>query len=181
MEYGFIVLASTQGQFVPNAIKWFTQSQFSHSLVTTPDVLGVPMCIEAAEGGVDFTRFDTGYTDNQDQGFEVWRVKIDQSIKDKAIVSILGDLETGYGFLEYPWFMWRRICLLFGKDIKAQNNWNESGMICSQLCVAYLKACGLGYVFTGYGEGSVAPQDLQNIFKAHPELFEKTDSVRLAA
>lgn len=178
--YGNVVLASTQGQFLPNAIKWFTQSQFSHSLVTVPDTLGVPMCIEAAENGVDFTRFDTGYVSNPDQGYETWNIKIDQSIKDAAIVSILADLETSYGFLEYPWFIWRRLCLFVGKDIKNQNNWNESGIICSQLCVAYLKACGLGHIFQGYGEGSIAPQDLQNIFLTHPELFERVERVRLA-
>lgn len=177
--YGNIVLASTKSGFVPNAIKSFTGSIFSHSLVTMPAVLGVPMCIEAAETGVDFTRFDTGYVNAQDQGYEVWNIKIDQSIKDKAIISILSDLEISYGFLQYPWFMWRRVCLFFGKDIKSQRNWDHNGIICSQLCVAYLKACGLGHIFKGYGDGSVAPQDLQNIFKSHPELFEKIDSVRI--
>src|ERR1035437_7311574 len=128
--YGYIVLAGTKTGFTPNAIKWFTGSQFSHSLVTVPDVLNTPMCIEAAETGVDFTRFDTGYGDNLDQGYEVWNIKIDQAVKDNAIVAILSDLEISYGFLQYPWFMWRRLCLFFGKDIKSHNNWNESGMIC---------------------------------------------------
>jgi hypothetical protein len=181
MTYGNIVLASTKSGFIPNGIKWITGSQFSHSFITTPDILGVPMCMEAAEGGVDFTRFDSGYSDNLDQGYEVWNVKIDQSVKDKALISVLSDLEMGYGFLEFPWFIWRKINLLFGRDIKGQNNWNTSGMICSQLCVSYLKACGLEYIFAEYGNGSVAPQDLQNIFKAHPEIFEKTQSVRLTA
>lgn len=179
MRYGDVVLASTKGQIIPNAIKWFTKSQFSHSFITTPDVLSIPMCIEAAEGGVNFTEFEDSYVNNKSQGYEVWNIKISQDVKDKAIVSILKDLEIGYGFLEYPWFVWRRLCLLFGRDIKAENNWNTNGMICSQLCVAYLKACGLAYMFEGYGNGAVAPQDLQNIFKSHPELFEKTQTVRL--
>lgn len=181
MFYGNIVLASTKGQFIPNAIKWFTQSQFSHSFVTTPEILGIPMCIEACEGGVDITEFNLNYLDNPNQGYEVWNIKIDSSIKDEAIKSILVDLEIGYGFLEYPWFIWRRICLFFGKDIKSKNNWNTDGMICSQLCVEYLKSCGLGNVLAGYGKGSIAPQDLQNIFNAHPELFEKIESVRLTS
>jgi hypothetical protein len=180
MSYGYVVLADSKSGFVPNGIKWFTQSQFSHSLVTTPDILGAPMCIEAAEGGVDFTRFDESYTNNQSQGYEVWNVKVDQSVKDAALLILFNDLETHYGFLEYPWFIWRRINLFFGRDIKSHNNWNTDGMICSQLCVAYLKACSIPeYVFAGYGNGSIAPQDLQNIFKAHPEYFEKVTSVRL--
>jgi len=179
MIYGDIVLADTKSGFVPSAIKWMTNSQFSHSFVTTPDILGTPMCIEASGSGVDFTRFDTSYQNNLGEGYEVWHIKIDQSIKDAAIVSILADLEMGYGFLQFPWFMWRKLNSMLGRDIKAQNNWDTSGFICSQLCVAYLTACGLSYIFNGYGNGSIAPQDLENIFIAHPELFEKTVSVRL--
>ena len=178
-EYGFIVLANSKMGFVPNAIKWFTGSQFSHSLVTIPSILDISMCIEAAEGGVDTVRFDTGYEANLSQGYEVWRVKIDRPAKDAAIVSLLNDLEISYGFFEYPWFIWRKICKFFGKDIKSQPNWNTKGMICSQLCVAYIKACDLSSVLSGYGNGSIAPQDLQDIFKAHPEVFELVTSVRL--
>jgi hypothetical protein len=176
--YGNIVLASTKSGFIPTAIKWMTNSEFCHSFITIPSILGVPMCIEAAEGGVDTTRFDTGYENNQNEGYEVWNIKIDQSIKDAAMVSILNDLEIGYGFLQFPWFIWRKINSIRGIDIKRQDNWDSNGMICSQLCVAYLKACGLN-VFDGYGQGSLAPQDLQDIFMSHPELFEKVDSVRL--
>ena len=180
--YGHIVLADTKSGFIPSGIKWMTNSQFSHSFVTTPDVFKVPMCIESAEGGVDFTRFDTSYQNNLAEGYEVWNIKIDQNIKDAAIVSILADLEIGYGFLEFFYFIARKICSVFGKDIKSKNNWfAKDGMICSQLCVAYLNACGLSGVLIGYGQGSVAPQDLQNIFMAHPELFEKVESVRLTS
>lgn len=178
--YGNIVLAGTKGQFVPNAIKWFTVSVFSHSLVTMPDVLGTPMCIEAAESGVDFTRFDTSYIKNEEQGYEVWRIKISQDIKDEALVKILSDLEIGYGFLQFLFFIVRRICRLFDLDIKSKNNWfRKEGMICSQLCVAYLEACGLGSLFSEYGKGSIAPQDIKNAMVAHPELFEMIESVRL--
>ena len=172
MEYGHIVLASTKSGFFPNAIKWFTKSKFSHSLVTTPDILEVPMCIEAGAAGVDFTRFDKSYIENPEQTYQVWKVKAPQQLKDEAIKLLLNELEVGYGYLEYGYFIWRRINLLFGRDIKSQNNWNTVGMICSELCVAYLKAVGLEKVLAGYGEGSIAPQDLQNIFKANPQLFE---------
>jgi hypothetical protein len=179
MNPGDIVLADTKSGFVDSCIKWFTSSTFSHSFVGMPDLLGFPMCIEAAEGGVDMTRFDTGYVNNQEEGYQVWTVNLPQDVKNVALQSIINDLETGYGILEYPWFMWRRINLLFGRDIKAQNNWNTSGMICSQLVVAYLKAAGLQSVLTGYGNGSVSPQDLQNIMQAHPEIFTLSQTVRL--
>jgi hypothetical protein len=179
MNSGNLVLATSKSSFISKCIRWFTQSQFSHSFVTMPDVLGFPMCIEAAEGGVDYMRFDAEYSSNQDSSYEVWNIKISQSVKDAAMQSILNDLETNYGFLEYPWFMWRKLNSLFGRDIKSQNNWNTDGMICSQLCVAYLTACGLSNIFAGYGKGSVAPQDLSVIFHAHPELFELIQSVRM--
>lgn len=181
--YGHIVLASTKTGFVPAAIKWVTNSQFSHSFVTLPNMLSVPLCVEAAEGGVDVTRFDTSYVNNLDEGYQVWNIKIDQKIKDMALVSILNDLECSYNFMEFPFFIYRKICLFFGKDVKSQNNWfvKSSSYICSQLCVAYLKACGLQKILVGYGNGAIAPADLQNIFKAHPEAFEMIQSVRLSA
>lgn len=179
MEYGFIVLANSKKGFVPQAIKWFTKSQFSHSFVTIPNILGAPICIEAAENGVDVTRFDTNYIENPDQAIEVWQIKISQEVKDQAIKQLLNDLEIGYGFLQYPWFMWRRINAWFGRDIKAQNNWNTDGFICSQLCVVYLKALGLEYVLQGYGNGSIAPEDLRAIFRTYPEVFTVTYRARL--
>jgi hypothetical protein len=179
MEYGNIVLASSKKGFIQNAIKAFTSSVFSHSLVTMPDVLGMPICIEACEGGVSTVRFDKNYVNDLNQGYQVWRLKISQEQKDKGIIAAVNDLETGYGFLEYPWFIWRRINLWFGKDIKSQNNWYTGGTICSELCVQYLTACGLGYIFEGYGEGSISPQDLQDVMRVHPELFELVEEVRL--
>ena len=45
-------------------------------------------------------------------------------------------------------------------------------MICSQLCVAYITACGLSYVLQGYGKGNIAPADLKVIFLTYPKIFE---------
>jgi hypothetical protein len=171
MTYGYVVLVDTKTGFIPNAIKWFTGSQLSHSLVTVPPILNTPMCIEAAEGGVDMLRFDTGYINNPNEAYQVWSFEAPDAVKDAAILSIVNDLEITYGFLQYPWFIWRRINLLFGRDIKSQDNWSNQGMVCSQVCVAYLTACGLTDMFAGYGKGSISPQDLQDIFRAHPETF----------
>ena len=90
---GHIVLSDTKTGFIPNAIKWFTRSNFSHSFVIMPNILSIPMCIEAAESGVDFTRFDTGYVSNNNEGYQIWSIKIDQKIKEAALVSLLNELE----------------------------------------------------------------------------------------
>lgn len=176
MTYGHIVLANSKTGFIAQAIKWFTKSSFSHSLVIIPEVLDLPMCIEAVEGGVSTCRFDIGYIDNKNQGYEKWSIKIEDALLDQALIIVLNDLEIGYGFLEYPWFIWRAINRFFGRDIKKQNNWNTDGMICSQLCVAYLKAAGLSDTLTGYGSGSISPQDLHDIFVAHPDIFELVET-----
>jgi len=179
-KYGYIVLASTKNEFIASAIKWFTQSAFSHSFVTIPQILGLPACIEASGKGIDTCLFDKNYKNNPNEGYQIWEVKIDQGIKDVSIREILSDLEISYGFLQYPYFILRRVCLLFKIDIKSKNNWfRKDGMICSQLCVEYLKYCGLARVLEGYGKGSIAPQDLQDIFKSNPELFKLVKSVRL--
>src|ERR1035441_10458989 len=96
MNPGDIVLAGTKSSFVPNAIKWFTNSQFSHSLITMPNYLNYPMCIEAAENGVSMTRFDTGYVNNLNQGYQVWSVNLPQETKDQALGQIINDLEILY-------------------------------------------------------------------------------------
>lgn len=179
MNRGDVVLANSKKGFIQQAIKWFTKSQFCHSFVTMPTLMGFPMCMEAAENGVDMTRFDTSYQNNQDQGYEVWSINIDQDIKDQALKTIINDLEIMYGVFQYPWFIWRKLNMLLGRDIKAQNNWTHDGMICSQLCVMYLRACGLDDILAGYGNGSISPQDLRDIFKAHPDLFVLSESVRL--
>lgn len=178
-SYGYIVLADNKKGFVPSAIKWFTKSKFSHSFIMMPDILGLPMCIEAAEGGVDFTEFDKSYKSDPNEGYEIWNIKIDQSIKDCALRFILKELETSYGFMQFIFFVWRRINLLFGRDIKNKNNWFTNGMICSQLCVEYIKACGLENTISLYGNGSISPQDLQDIFKSHPDYFQLVESVKL--
>lgn len=178
-EYGYLVLADNKKGFVPSAIKWFTNSEFSHSFITMPDILGIPMCIEAAEGGVDFTEFDHSYLDDPTEGYEIWDINVSQNIKDDALRTILGNLEESYGFFQFGFFIWRRINLLFGRDIKSNNNWVKSGIICSELCVDYIKACGLSNTLVGYGDGAISPQDLQNIFKAHPENFTFIKSMRL--
>lgn len=179
MNRGDLVLANSKKGFIQQAIKWFTKSQFCHSFVTMPNLMGFPMCIEASENGVDMTRFDTSYQNNQDQGYQVWSLNIDQDIKDQALKVIINDLEIMYGVFQYPWFIWRKLNLLCGRDIKSKNNWTHDGMICSQLCVAYLRACGLDSLLEGYGNGSISPQDLQDIFKANPDLFVLSESVRL--
>ena len=172
MEFGHIVLSRGFTSWTSKYIAKFTDSYFSHSFLTAPPMCDRLMAIEATEGGVSAIPFDSGYETNSDEDFIMWELKLPEEVKKAAISKLLDDLERGYGFLEYPWLMWRWICGKFGRDIKKQKNWSDAGIVCSELVVMYLTYCGLGYLFEDFGgEASVVPQDLYKIIYAHPELF----------
>ena len=171
-NYGHIVLANSKTAWLAQAIKWMTKSNWSHSLLTTPPQFGREMGLEAAMNGISSVPFDLQYRNNSDSGYRVYYVMVDDSIKDAAISTCLNDLESMYGYLEYPWFIWRAINRWFGRDIKSHNNWFSQGEVCSQLCVKYLTLCKLGQLFDGYGKNTITPQDLQEIINANPKYFE---------
>lgn len=173
MAHGQIVLACSKSGFISSAIRFFTKSKFSHSLITAPEMVGLPMCIEAAENGVSVIRFDEAYTQNTGESIEIWDVLIPNEVKDRGLVPTMDKLEKSYGFLELPWFIWRWMNGLVKRDIKAQNNWSHNGTICSQLCRVYLTNAGIGFLFEGYGKGSVAPQDISVIMNANPKFFKR--------
>ena len=176
MAYGQIVLAGSKSGFVPSAIKILTKSKFSHSLITAPDMVKLPMCVEAAENGISVIRFDLAYTQNASENIEIWEVLVPNAAKDAGLTAAFDKLEKSYGFLELPWFIWRWMNTLVGRDIRAQNNWSHNGTICSQLCRIYLTKAGLGSLFESYGKGSVAPQDISAIMNANPKFFKKVFS-----
>ena len=183
MASGNIVLVNSRWgstwleTFISNSIKWFTNSPYSHSLVTFPPLFGNNMCIEASGNGVTMQSFDNVYWNNPSQGCDVYELTtISQEKRDAAAAALINELDASYGFLEYPFFMWRRLNELVGRDIKSHDNWSQNGIICSWLCVQYITNCGLGYLFEGYGKCSVSPKDLRNIFDANPDLFKKIGS-----
>ena len=176
MAYGQIVLANTKSGFNHQLLRFFMGVNLTHSLVTVPDLAGLPMCMEAASNGVDATRFDTSYLQNARVQIEIWEVNISDEVKDAGIQAVINKLEVNYGYLELPWFAWRWLNKLFGKDIKNQNNWSQNGEICSQLVQVYLTGCGLEQLFERYGNCAVHPGDLRNIMQANPKYFTKVFS-----
>lgn len=170
-SYGHIVLANSKKGAVPAIIRYITKSNYSHSLLTIPDIIGIPMCVEAADSGVSMLRFDRGYTENFYQEIQVFSVNIPDSDKDGAIIQCLNSLQVRYGYLELFWFIWRAINKFLGKDIKHQSNWVENGIICSELCRMYLTYAGLGHLFKDFGNGALNAEDLRQIMLANPGLF----------
>lgn len=174
MEFGSIVLANSKKGFIPQAIKWFTGSQFSHSLVLYEPFNNRPMGIEAAGIGVSVLPFDKNYIQDANQGYEVWEFKADPLDKIKGMSFIIDELESSYGSFEYAWFIWRKLNSILGRNIQNQNNWVTKGTICSQLCVQYITQAGYGHIFKDYGSGAVAPEDLRNVMIQNPALFQLT-------
>ena len=129
--------------------------------------------MEAAGGGCSAVSFDLSYRNNPSVAYEVYRLKVDQALKDASILNRIRELEVSYGYLEYPWFVWRYLNRFVGRDIKAQNNWCQNGdEVCSQYLREYIADCNLSDLFSGFGKGSMAPQDIYDIVLARPDLFE---------
>lgn len=167
-----IVFASTAKEFMPNAIRWFTRSKWSHSLLTTPDYLKRSMCIEVAGNGISMLDFDLGYRNNPQQAYEVYEINKPINDKSRVVRELLDYLEKPYAYLSYAWFIWRFFLRLFKKDIKSQDNWYSNSFVCSGLLREYLGLCGLGYLTSEYGKGSFSTQDLYEVVISNPEMFK---------
>lgn len=176
MEYGYVCFAYSKNEWVAKAIAWFTKSQWSHSFITVPPMLGKEMVMEAASGGTQMVMFDGAYRNNPNQKYEVYRLKVDKQVIDEAILKCMERLEMPYGYMEYPWFIWRSINKLFGRDIKAQDNWSQKDEVCSGLASFFLNSATLQILFAGFGKNSVTAQDVYEIVKANPDLFELVES-----
>lgn len=172
MDYGHVCFAYSKNEWIAKAIAWFTRSKWSHSFITVPKILNKEMVMEAASGGTEMITFDQGYRNNPNQSYEIYRLKVDPATIDKGILKCLDNLEMPYGFLQYPWFMWRSLNRLFGRDIKKQDNWSQKNEVCSGLVESFLWGCDLDSLFADFGSNSVTAQDVYNIVLAHPELFE---------
>jgi hypothetical protein len=177
MEYGYVCFAYTKNKWYDWCIAKLTRSQWSHAFITCPPMLNNEMAMEATRDGVTMCSFDERYRQDPSQIYQVFRFKIDQVAKNASIQNRIKELETLYGYLEYPWFAWRYLNSAFGRDIKSQNNWCQNGTeVCSQFVIEYISDCGCASLFNSFGKGSAAPQDVYEIVLAHPELFELIES-----
>lgn len=171
MEYGHVCFSYTKDEFIPKAISWFTKSKWSHTFITVPAMLGKELVLECGGNGVDIVMFDQAYRDNTHQSYEVYRVKVDKDTIDQAVLKCMDRLETSYGYLEYPWFMWRSVNRWFGRDIKDQDNWSTDKEVCAGLVDIFVDELGLQVLTKDFGNNSVNAQDLYEIVLANPNLF----------
>lgn len=171
MNYGYIGFSFSKNIWYDKIIAKVTKSKWSHSFITIPSILGREMVMESVANGVCMIPFDFAYRDNPHQDYRVYRFKIHKDNIDTSISLCMNQLETAYGWLEYPWFLWRAICAVFGKDIKAQNNWSPQGTVCSGLVRFFIENAGCD-LFREFGIDSANAQDIYEVVLTHPELFE---------
>lgn len=174
-NYGYVCFAYSKNEWLAKAIAWFTKSQWSHSFIMAPSMIDREMAMESASNGVSLVPFDSSYRNNDNQKYEVYRFKMSKESIDKGVLMTMDMLETPYGYLEYPWFMWRSLNALLGRDIKSQNNWSQQGTVCSGLVRLYIDSVSPG-LFTDFGKDSANAQDVYNVVKARPDLFELIES-----
>lgn len=174
--YGHVCVSNSKAGFTAQVIKFFTRSKWSHSFVISPPLLNKDMVIESASNGVSIAPFDQHYRNDIYEGYRVYEFKCEYEFKDSALTQVFAELEGGYGFLEIPWFGWRALNKLFGRDIRHKDNWSQAGVICSELATQYITACGFGRLFSAFGKGSVNAQDIYEICESHPELFKLIES-----
>lgn len=177
MEYGHVCISNDKNKVGSWLIRKITRSKWSHAFLTIPEILGQPMAMESIGTGVTISSFDSGYKNNDHKSYRMYRFKRVIEQKDKAIVGLIKkDLQSGYGFLELPWFAWRAICKIFGKDIKHKDNWSQAGVICSELVAEYITNAGYPWLFAAFGKGSINAQDIFETVEANPEIFELVES-----
>lgn len=172
MDYGHVVISTKKKNFSARVIRLFTQSKYSHSLITLPSICGEEMGLEAVAVGVTAVPMRTHYRENPHTSYRIYRFKADQKTKDQAIARSLMNLQKGYGYLELFWFAWRAINRAFGREIRSQDNWSQAGIICAELVASYITESGHPNIFAEYGLGSVHAQDVFEKCEAHPDIFE---------
>ena len=97
-------------------------------------MLGSEMCMEADGGGISVCSFDQHYRNDLTQQYQIFRFKlVSQATIDASIQNRIQELEVAYGYLEYPWFIWRYLNRMVGRDISGHDNWCQNGTkVCSQ-------------------------------------------------
>lgn len=172
MSYGYVGFSFSKDKWYDTIIAKITNSKWSHSFVTVPPILNTEMVVESVGGGVSMISFDIAYRFNKTQAYEVYKFKINEVYLDLAVLKTLDKLETSYGYLEYPWFIWRSICHYLGKNISQQNNWSQQGIVCSGLVRFFIEQAGYSALFAEFGKNSATAEDVYQVVKNNKQLFE---------
>lgn len=186
MKVGNIVVVnSTKGGFLSWAIRWITGCPYTHCAIGAGDVVGIPSIYEAQiliSIGPE-THITEDLTSEYEE-YEVIGMSQDQLL---PLVSYLYDLyaEHQYGFLQLPWYIYRRAGELLGYDMRAKvNPFNKKEVVCSVLDFYLILGISsqfpeLAKTCEPYSPHSVHPGDVALIVHKHPEIFKLKRSRKL--
>lgn len=172
MEYGHIVISRLKKGWFSSLVRFVTRSDYSHTLLTVPPVCGEEMGLESSHVMTAAMPFEPWYRKNTNAAYRVYRFRASPAKKRAALVKAMRSFTAGYGYRKLPWFIWRALNKLIGRDIRAQSNWSQSGLICSDLVAQYISDAGFSHLFAKFGKASIHSQDIYEICEACPEIFE---------
>jgi hypothetical protein len=173
---GMVGCSYTPG-VIQKIIRYFTNSQWSHSLLITTPVAGVESVHEAAGRGVQVVPFEKNY-EKAPGYYQLYSISPDYATEDQIFQSLAqchliysGD---EYGTLQLLWFPYRVFMeKVFKKDVRHQKNWLSNGVICSELVYHFLS--GLGSVFvemlSPFSPDTIQSEDLYRMYETNPHIF----------
>lgn len=170
----FAVLNSTQGGFLPWAIRLVT-GPWTHCSFGIGDVHGKPWVLEAEPIVVANAWENT--TANPTVTYEVYSVNLPDGVLSPIAERLTAEYNTrGYGVLQLLWFIPIKVCGWFGVDIRAKRNPLSAGIICSE--VTYKAKWAMGSYFpqlidtlNEWDPNNYSPVDDRFVMCKHTEIF----------
>jgi hypothetical protein len=155
-------------EFIQKAIRFFTQSKFSHSFVIMEGP-GQRLCaLETTSTLVTLTPANRKYLEKY--YVEVWRPVGDNLKETISILSQNAFIRYSgnwYGHISYVWFIYRWFMSLFGRDLKKMWRWANRGITCTELT-------NTSFPFIIDNErdpNTITPQIMRDWIARHPEYF----------
>ena len=160
------------GTWIQRAIRFFINGDFSHSF---PVIDGPYRIVSAFETTDTIVRcIEITKKLEEPDWVQIWEPIASQEAKDAAAADVYREY-TGvwYGFPSYIWFMYRWVMRQFGKEPTQVWDWASKGVTCTELTCYYLMRLGPDFsvLFAGKDFSAQSPQELVNIVKANPDLF----------
>jgi hypothetical protein len=178
---GMIGFSNNKTSFMGKLIRLFTNSGITHTFIITFPRNGA-VWLEEASTVVAEGSFQSSYVDEPNTAYWVYKIKdglVPEATTDTALQYCHDNfLGVKYGFFQLIWFPYRWVMEnIFRKDVRHDKNWMTDGVICSELVYNYLYQLGDPFksLLSDFNSDTIQAQDILDIVKAHPELFELVD------
>jgi hypothetical protein len=153
-------------------VSFITGNYYSHTFIILKEFYGDVAVLEA-DLKCQVVSFKEEYINKNDDYWEIWRpvgVGIGAKLRETERCYIKYAGKT-YGFLQIPWFIWKRIAKAIG--VNPGKNWFPGGAICSEITCDYLPGLSGAYKEAlPFGLNEVDPDDIRDVVAARPDLFK---------